>query len=106
MDSHTGFYRVVYDDTNYGLITKQLMNDHLKISLTNKAQLLDDAFTLASAGIIGYTHALNLASYLAQELDYIPWAAVAEELDYIDTMFYTQQQHVDWKVSINLITYG
>lgn len=80
------------------MIIQQLLNDHNKISVINRAQLLDDAFTLASAGVIGYTHALNLANYLTYELEYAPWVSIADELDYIDRMLYTQQPHVDWKV--------
>ncbi|CAG0922160.1 unnamed protein product, partial [Notodromas monacha] len=82
----TGYYRVNYDATNWAMIQAQLEADHTKISTENRAQILDDAFNLARAGIISYPTALGLTKYLAKEQEFIPWRATANALAYIDKM--------------------
>lgn len=92
------YYRVAYDATNYGLIRNQLVADHERISDNNRAQLLDDAFTLALNEMIPYLAALDLTLYLKNERDYVPWHAVLSELNYIDIMLYNFAEFPNWKV--------
>lgn len=94
----TGFYRVVYDAINYGLLANQLVADHSKITMYNRAQLLDDSFVLAFANKIFYDHALDLSLYLKFETEYVPWHSVLSEFDYIDIMLFDQPEYSDWKV--------
>ncbi len=94
----TGYYRVAYDATNYGLIANQLVTDHLQIPVQNRAQLLDDAFVLALTNTISYDHALNMSLYLKDEAEYVPWHSVLSEFDYIDIMLFDQPEHSNWKV--------
>ena len=96
------YYRVKYDETNYGLIADQLIANHRKISLLSRAQLLDDAFTLAFIDSIPYKHALDFTLYLKYEREYVPWHAVLSELDYIDVMLYDQPEYAGWKVIYDL----
>lgn len=99
----TGFYRVAYDETNYGLIADQLVADHEKVSVINRAQLLDDAFNLAKFDVISYNQALDLTLYLKYELEYVPWHAVINEFDYIDVMLHNEVQYSDWTVGKSMI---
>lgn len=46
----TGFYRVNYDAENWQALAMQLATDHLRISVQNRAQIIDDAANLAKAG--------------------------------------------------------
>ncbi|XP_026687366.1 aminopeptidase N-like [Diaphorina citri] len=71
-----GFYRVNYDAQNWALIAAQLSANPAKIHLLNRAQILDDAFTLARADLVSYETALELTRYLKTEKDFIPWYAV------------------------------
>ena len=89
---------MAYDPTNYALIADQLIADHEMISLTNRAQLLDDAFTLAKIDKITYKAALDLTLYMNNEKEYVPWRSVLDELNYIDIMLYNNAQYGDWKV--------
>ena len=89
---------MAYDPTNYALIADQLIADHEMISLTNRAQLLDDAFTLAKIDKITYNAALDLTLYMNNEKEYVPWRSVLDELNYIDIMLYNNVQYGDWKV--------
>lgn len=92
------YYRVLYDVTNYGLIRDQLLIDHTRISANNRAQLLDDTFNLALANLVPYTQAMDLTLYLRNEREYVPWNAVLDELNYIDTMLYNLPEFTNWKV--------
>lgn len=78
------------------------MADHLKILDNNRAQLLDDAFVLASVHMVPYQSALNLTLYLKHETEYVPWNAVLSELNYIDTMLYAKGEYPNWEVRISL----
>lgn len=93
-----GYYRVLYDSANYGLIRDQLLSDHTVISVDNRAQLLDDAFNLAILNKISYTDAFDLTRYLAKEQAYSPWHGVLPELEYIHNMFVANSAFEDWRV--------
>lgn len=96
--NRSGYYRVMYDPENYGLLSDQLVADHNRISTFNRAQLLDDAFNLALLGRISYADALTLTLYMAQEKAYSPWHAVLPELKYVDSMFRYNAAYGEWKV--------
>lgn len=82
-----GYYRVNYDEENWKKIIEVLNSDDFQqIHVLNRAQLVDDALTLAFDGVISYEIALGVVSYLERETDYIPWypATIAfDKLDYI-----------------------
>uniref|UniRef100_A0A8D8VIK1 Aminopeptidase N n=1 Tax=Cacopsylla melanoneura TaxID=428564 RepID=A0A8D8VIK1_9HEMI len=78
-----GFYRVNYDPTNWNLLSFQLNTKHSVIHTLNRAQLLDDAFTLSRTGLISYDIALELTKYLSKELDYIPWYSLWSHVRYL-----------------------
>ncbi|XP_046994487.1 aminopeptidase N-like [Schistocerca americana] len=73
----TGYYRVNYDEQNWALLTAQLLQNPCLVPAVVRAQLLDDAASLAGAGqLLPAGTALQLASYLRLEYGYIPWRAV------------------------------
>ncbi|XP_065565905.1 aminopeptidase N-like [Artemia franciscana] len=69
-----GYYRVDYDEMNWDLIQHQLENNHQKIHVMNRAQIIDDALNLASASLLvnTYKQALDLTSYSKKEFDWLP----------------------------------
>ncbi|CAG2060014.1 unnamed protein product, partial [Timema podura] len=82
----TGFYRVNYDTTNWKLLISQLNSDQYEvIPPVNRAQLLDDAFNLARAGLLDYSTLFSLTDYLARETDYIPWYAAFNGFSFLNT---------------------
>ncbi|XP_049578753.1 aminopeptidase N-like [Syngnathus scovelli] len=78
----TGYYRVNYDLGNWERLFSQLINDHQVIPLTNRAQLVDDAFNLARAGLVSASLALRTTSYLYAETEYIPWQTALNNFHY------------------------
>lgn len=72
--NQTGFYRVTYPDEMWTSIIKTLLSEHTKFSPADRANLLDDVFTLCEAGELNASVPLELSLYLLNERDYVPWA--------------------------------
>ncbi|XP_052399868.1 aminopeptidase N [Carassius gibelio] len=83
----TGYYRVNYDNNNWERLLNVLQNSRQSIPVINRAQLIDDAFNLAKAGIIETTLALKTTLFLNSETEYMPWEAALDNLDYFYLMF-------------------
>lgn len=72
----TGYYRVLYDDKNYDLITEELNNgDHNKIHPINRAQILDDLHDFVKSGRVSPVILCDILFYLKNETSNIPWTA-------------------------------
>ncbi|XP_055602736.1 aminopeptidase N-like [Uranotaenia lowii] len=78
-----GFYRVNYDPQNWELIIKALIANPQSIHPFNRAQLIDDAFNLAKADLLDFSIVLRLITSLKHDIDYIPWAAANNVLNYV-----------------------
>ncbi|XP_071569030.1 aminopeptidase N-like [Temnothorax nylanderi] len=97
----TGYYRVNYDKENWVLLSEYLLtSDYKNISATNRAQLIDDALNLARAGRLKYTTALNITSYLSNEVDYIPWYAAARALNYLDSVLLGGKNYTAYQIYV------
>ncbi|XP_075998651.1 aminopeptidase N-like [Genypterus blacodes] len=78
----TGYYRVNYDLGNWERLIFQLKTEHQVIPEINRAQLMDDAFNLARAGLISTSLALRTTTYLNAETEYIPWQSALDNMHY------------------------
>ncbi|XP_054846689.1 glutamyl aminopeptidase [Eublepharis macularius] len=83
---HVGFYRVNYENETWADLANIMMNNHQNFSSADRAGFLEDAFSLARAGLLGYAYALNLTKYLQYEEEYIPWHRVIAAVSYIGSM--------------------
>ncbi|XP_043083976.1 aminopeptidase N-like [Puntigrus tetrazona] len=83
----TGYYRVNYDEENWQRLLNVLQTSRQSIPVINRAQIIDDAFNLAKAGIIETTLALRTTLFLASETEYMPWESALDNLDYFYLMF-------------------
>lgn len=95
-----GYYRVNYDVHNWGLLANYLQDPRTfsKIVATNRAQIVDDALTLARAGKLDYRIALNLTRYLMNEFEYVPWRSALGALNFIDNMMSSGPQYYKFRV--------
>lgn len=80
-----GFYRVNYETDNWHAIVNQLLKDHSVIHSINRAQIINDAWNLASAGLLDFSIALSTLDYLDMETDYVPWRAALRAFSYVRT---------------------
>lgn len=77
----SGFYRVDYDSTLWESIKTQLQENHLKIDVLNRAQIISDSYNFARSGLESgygdwsYADTLDILSYLEDEDEYYPWYA-------------------------------
>ncbi|KAB0793790.1 hypothetical protein PPYR_13410 [Photinus pyralis] len=77
----TGRFRVNYDMENWKRIMAVLQSDdYERVHVLNRAQLINDAFYLASKKIIPVSLPLTMGEYLVRERDYIPFAAFCNSL--------------------------
>ncbi|XP_077297072.1 aminopeptidase N-like [Arctopsyche grandis] len=82
----TGYYRVMYDDKNWKLLTEALKANLSSIHLLNRVQLVDDSLELARTLRLNYTTAFDLLFHLKEETDYIPWWAVLPRIKTLSLM--------------------
>ncbi|BFZ00931.1 hypothetical protein BsWGS_03970 [Bradybaena similaris] len=75
-----GFYRVNYQIGNWLALSQQLKTNHEVIPISNRAQIINDAFSLYKANYIPLDTALTTLEYLHQEREYPPWDVAQTEL--------------------------
>ncbi|XP_051920250.1 aminopeptidase N-like [Hippocampus zosterae] len=83
----SGYYRVNYDTDNWNRLISVLEADHLTIPIINRAQIIDDAFSLTRAKMVDVTLAFRTTKYLSKETQYIPWKAALGNLYFYYLMF-------------------
>lgn len=82
----TGYYRVLYDEKNYELITKEINSgDNNKIHPLSRAQLIDDLKDFVNTGRVPPQTFFELISYIKRESHYAPWHAARRAIDDIDS---------------------
>lgn len=68
-----GYYRVNYDTKNWMNLIDQLKTNHKLIPVKNRAQIIDDAFQLARAGLVDEVTGFRTTQYLHLETEVVPW---------------------------------
>ncbi|XP_046393612.1 aminopeptidase N-like [Ischnura elegans] len=82
----TGFYRVNYDEQNWRMLSNALLaNESGAVALPDvtKAQIIDDALSLAQAGRLNYSIALQVTTFLSKETQLVPWTAALGAFGYL-----------------------
>lgn len=80
-----GYYRVNYPTDMWKTFTDALVIDVNVLSISDRTNLIDDAFSLAEAQIISYTVPMELTKYLKKEREYVPWSSASSKLSKIHT---------------------
>lgn len=94
-----GFYRVHYDDNNWKALINAIRNDSQIFSSRTKAQLIDDAMSLAIDGYLSTSIALDLLMELQNETHYLPWNAALRNLLQLSNLLSSSEVHQDFQVS-------
>ncbi|RUS89810.1 hypothetical protein EGW08_002422 [Elysia chlorotica] len=95
-----GFYKVLYPDSMWASFSKHLVgtdSSQWELPSPDRAGLLNDAFSLAGAGLVSYEVPLQLMSYLAREREYVPWSAVLSGVSYIHSMLRLDPGFARWR---------
>jgi aminopeptidase N len=73
---------------NWQKIRKELLTDnHGGIHVSNRAQIVDDLFNFARAGIVDFEFAFEILEYMAKERQYVPWLAFFNGLSHLTRRF-------------------
>ncbi|XP_070502885.1 uncharacterized protein [Chironomus tepperi] len=83
----TGYYRVMYDESNWYAIASELNEYNVKdISPNTRAMLIDDAGIFMQMDILDIKIFLEIVKYLRLEVEYVPWMSATKSLSYIRRM--------------------
>lgn len=82
-----GYYRVHYPPEIWSGLVEQMNLNHTVFSPTDRAQILDDAFTLCMAGLVSHEIPLNLTRYLVKETELVPWEVAIKHLRSWEDLF-------------------
>lgn len=83
-NQQVGYYRVNYDEDNWAKISNALRKENFGgIHVLNRAQIVDDLFNLARAGVVKYDTALEILDYLQNETEHAPWLAAVNGLTFL-----------------------
>lgn len=97
----TGYYRVIYDQANYKLLSESLKkNEASQIDSKSRSQLIDDAFNFARYGRIPFNISLDLLEFLKNDTSYLPWFAGNKVLSFLDGRLAGNERHEWFKVCI------
>lgn len=101
-----GYYRVNYDETNWHLIVNQLKSANEDIHVLNRAQIIDDALSLARSGRLNYSVLFKLLEYIVQETDYVPLYSLSRGLTYLDRLISGTEYYDEFQVrfALNLLS--
>lgn len=81
----TGYYRVMYDTTNWKLLTAELNSGpNNKIHPYSRAQLLDDMESFVKTDRLPKEALIEMVKYLKYETEYAPWLAGSKALLYLN----------------------
>lgn len=69
----SGYYRVLYDDTNYELLADAMLRNISLFHRLNRAQIIDDAYNFARIDRLNYGQFLNIVRFLENDSEYAPW---------------------------------
>lgn len=87
----SGYYRVNYHLENWRLLILQLLQQHEKIHVLNRAQLIDDSIALAIDNHLPLYIPFELMTYLDAERDMIPWFSALNKLEYLYLLYETTE---------------
>ncbi|XP_060527204.1 membrane alanyl aminopeptidase [Cylas formicarius] len=82
-NQQSGFYRVNYDTALWSRIKETLQENHTEIDVLNRAQLLNDVYNFARSGLLKYSDAMSVFSYLKNEVEYYPWYSAIVGLNHL-----------------------
>uniref|UniRef100_A0A6M2E291 Aminopeptidase n=1 Tax=Xenopsylla cheopis TaxID=163159 RepID=A0A6M2E291_XENCH len=83
-----GYYRVNYPEDMWTKLSGLLNKNLVTLTASDRAHLLNDAFSLAEATLLPYSTALTMTTYLSKEQHFVPWAVAANEFATLKTLLF------------------
>lgn len=90
----TGYYRVLYDTSNYKQLAAYLQNENIDdIPSVSRSQIVDDLFDFVKNGRVMPKVYLNLIKYLKRETSFVVWHAVNEAFTFLNKILIGSVSH-------------
>lgn len=83
----TGYFRVLYDERNYKLLSDAMVRNISQFHMLNRGQLIDDTFNFVQIGKLGYDTFLNAIRFLEYVHDYTAWYPAITAFNTIELRF-------------------
>lgn len=99
-----GYYRVLYDERNYKLISDAVIRNSSLFHSANIAQLIDDAFEFYETGRLPITAVLDLLRVLEYRSDYVSWAPAFNFIYYVNRNFQGHRNYDIWADFVRSLT--
>ncbi|MBN3301131.1 LCAP aminopeptidase, partial [Amia calva] len=78
-----GFYIVHYGEEGWTDLIKTLQSDHLAFTYQDRANLINDIFSISRLGRTSFRQVLKLTEYLVNETEMVPVTVALSRLNYI-----------------------
>ncbi|KAL4221699.1 hypothetical protein ACF0H5_019954 [Mactra antiquata] len=95
-----GYYRVNYEEKIWSNLIGQFKKDHTIIHKVNRAQIINDLFSLTKAELVPLRLSLSVFEYLRNEEEYVPWLAALKEIQYINMFLKNMPTHAQYQTII------
>lgn len=99
-----GYYRVLYDERNYRLISDAIIRNSSLFHSTNVAQLIDDAYEFYETGLLPLTTILDLLRVLEFRTDFISWKPAFNFITYINRNIQGHRNYAIWTEFLRTLT--
>ncbi|XP_063621809.1 glutamyl aminopeptidase-like isoform X2 [Cydia splendana] len=96
-NNQVGYYRVNYPQEMWQSLVDQLKARSDQLTISDRSHLLDDVTALAEAGLVPYSLALHLTTYLSVEEAYVPWQTAADIFGDLSLRLLNTPAHDDLK---------
>lgn len=94
-----GYYRIIYDEQNYRLISDAMVQNTNQFRTASKSKLLDNVHAFFNSGRLTLTTVMNVLRILENEINYVVWYPVENFLLEIDTAFSVHQNYARFRVN-------
>ncbi|KAG4070271.1 hypothetical protein HA402_009834 [Bradysia odoriphaga] len=99
-----GYYRIMYDERNFRLISDAILRNGSLFHTTNIAQLIDDTLEFYRTGMIPLTPVLDVLRVLEFQSDYVSWNRAFTTLYFISQNFRGHRNYDMWADFVRSLT--
>lgn len=97
----SGYYRVLYDEQNYRLLSDALVRNISVFHNLNRAQLIDDSYNFVRTERLSYNTFLDVARFLEFENEYATWYPAITAFTTLDRYFVGHDDYPRFRVCTN-----
>ena len=94
-----GFFRVNYIADHWTAVASALAANVDSMSASDRWGVIDDSFSVAAAGLLSYSTALDLVQYVKKDTHPVPWNSASDKLTSISNLVYGTALYPGFRVS-------